>query len=131
MCPISFVYGFMPNMIKFCMMHTLHLGLLHVLNGASLTLLHEHAWFGESSSVKDMLGLLTLRFRKWCSVQGIRPFVVEKKCCTHLLDICIYIYIHGLVCGQAPMYTYVIIYKSWVFHIFGMHVFLEKKIVAL
>lgn len=71
--PIAFAYGFAPHMLKYCLMHTLHLGLLHFLNGASLTLLSEHGWFGRELDTKLLLEILTVRFRKWCSVQGIRP----------------------------------------------------------
>ena len=72
MNPIALVYGFKPSMLKFCLMHVLHLGLLLFLNGASLTLLVEKEWFGPQENPKDFLEVVTLRFRRWCSVQGIR-----------------------------------------------------------
>ena len=75
-------------MVQFCLMHVLHLGLLHFLNAASLMLLHEHAWFGPPTmSIKDMLEILTLRFRRWCSVQGIRPCKWPCKLCLIIYNI--------------------------------------------
>lgn len=44
--PISFVIGFQPTMLRYCLMHTLHLGLCHFLNaGGVLTLMDHPDWF--------------------------------------------------------------------------------------
>ena len=58
-------------MIKFCLMHVLHLGILHWCNGASMMLLIASNFFN-TRSVKDCLEILTLRFRKWCSLNSLR-----------------------------------------------------------
>lgn len=84
-CPIAFVYGFGPHMLKYCAMHTIHLGILHWLNGASLQLLEQHHFFGPPNmAAKDMLEIVTIRFRKWCSSQGIRLVWGKKPFLFHL-----------------------------------------------
>lgn len=82
--PLNMVYGFHPTMIKYCSMHTLHLGLLHFLNGGALITLAENGWLGGDSKQKistfagtaaltstDM-EQFTLRFHRWCAVHGVR-----------------------------------------------------------
>ena len=45
--PLMYTYGFLPAvMIGYCLMHCLHLGILHFLNGAALAVLLDHSFFG-------------------------------------------------------------------------------------
>jgi len=51
--PLCMTVGWQPTMVKYCMMHTLHLGLCHWVNaGALLTLIH-HNFFGSSTARKN------------------------------------------------------------------------------
>lgn len=44
--PLAFLVGFHPTMIRYCLMHTLHLGLLHHVNGGILLCLMNFEYFG-------------------------------------------------------------------------------------
>lgn len=73
-------------MLKYCAMHTIHLGILHWLNGASLLLLEQHHFFGPPPmTTKDMMEIVTIRFRKWCSSQGVRLVWGKKTFLFHLM----------------------------------------------
>lgn len=44
--PLAFVQGFGSHMIQYCAMHTLHLGVLHHVNGGALLCLMAYDFFG-------------------------------------------------------------------------------------
>ena len=44
--PLAFVIGWHPSMIHYCMMHTLHLGVFHHVNGGCLLCLMSFDFFG-------------------------------------------------------------------------------------
>ena len=43
--PLAFTVGFDPTMIRYCLMHTLHLGLAHFCNGGALLCLMSFGYF--------------------------------------------------------------------------------------
>ena len=47
--PLAFVIGWHCSMIHYCLMHTLHLGLLHHVNGGCLLCLMDLEFFGALS----------------------------------------------------------------------------------
>lgn len=53
--PMAFTAGFHPEMIKYCLMHVLHLGVAHLCNGGALMVLMEHEFFGPSSSLQALV----------------------------------------------------------------------------
>ena len=44
--PLTFVIGWNHSMIHYCLMHTLHLGVLHHVNGGCLLCLMAFEFFG-------------------------------------------------------------------------------------
>lgn len=81
-CPISFIACFQPSMLKYCLMHTMHLGLLHNLNAGGLLTLVECGWFGDrSTSVSPThMEIFTFRFHTWCRLHGInhsQPWITK------------------------------------------------------
>ena len=96
--PLCMTVGWQPTMVKYCMMHTLYLGLCHWVNaGALLTLIH-HNFFGSSTARKtlnppqtwidyflqkvgiqgtqtmtEIMHLLNRRFLDWCRLHIINP----------------------------------------------------------
>ncbi|CAK9060915.1 Uncharacterized protein SCF082_LOCUS32000 [Durusdinium trenchii] len=69
--PICMAVGWQPTMVKYCLMHTLHLGLCHHLNGGAWLTLDENGWFGNVCGVDKKMEHLTHRFHMWCSLHGI------------------------------------------------------------
>ena len=89
--------GWQPTMVKYCMMHTLHLGICHWVNGGALLSLIHHNFFGSSTAPKkafnppqswlqsshigiqgtqsmaEIMHLLNRRFLDWCRLHGINP----------------------------------------------------------
>ena len=46
--PLAFTVGFHPTLIRYCLMHTLHLGLAHFCNGGALLCLMSFGYFSNS-----------------------------------------------------------------------------------
>lgn len=44
--PLVFTSGWRPSMLKYCVMHTLHLGILHHVNGGAFLTLKDYGYFG-------------------------------------------------------------------------------------
>ena len=71
LCPLGLVAGFRPDMIKFCLMHTLHLGILQWLNGSAIYELIRYNYLGPGP-LHQHLHAFTRRLNAWCSMTGIR-----------------------------------------------------------
>ena len=95
--PLCMTVGWQPTMVKYCMMHTLHLGICHWVNGGALLTLIHHNFFGSSTAPKkafnppqswlqsshigiqgtqsmaEIMHLLNRRFLDWCRLHGINP----------------------------------------------------------
>ncbi len=70
-CPLALVTGFRPERIRFCLMHSVHLGICQWLNGSVIHELNDHKYFGEGL-LHEQLHNLTRRFNAWCSMNRIR-----------------------------------------------------------
>ena len=115
--PLVFTSGWHPSMLKYCMMHTLHLGILHFVNGGAFITLSSHDFFGTleminlkknlgnwftlappdltytkkidlwtgvcrgGGTVQSQLEILTLRFRRWVTVNSIPNHGKKKHSC--------------------------------------------------
>ena len=53
--PLCMTVGWQPTMVKYCMMHTLHLGICHWVNGGALLTLIHHNFFGSSTAPKKSI----------------------------------------------------------------------------
>ena len=77
--PLTWVQGFSPDMIQYCSMHTVNLGIDQWTNGCTLMALLDRSFFGPTSiPLPERLQVVTLRFRSWCSVHSIeqsQPFI--------------------------------------------------------
>ena len=72
-CPLSLITGFKPGLIRFCLMHTVHLGICHWINASCVYDLAERGYLGEGS-LQDKLDNLCRRFNLWCSLNKIRHY---------------------------------------------------------
>ncbi|CAE7508782.1 unnamed protein product [Symbiodinium sp. CCMP2592] len=75
--PLILVPGFRPEFIRICAMHTLHLGVLQLLNGSIFTLLEDLCWFraddaGPSIKLPEKMILLCSRFKSWASANQLK-----------------------------------------------------------
>lgn len=71
-CPFIGIRHFHPSMIRWCMMHVVHLGLLFVCNGSAMNLLLRFGWFGGDESTTGMkLARVYKRFKEWTAEHKI------------------------------------------------------------
>ena len=73
--PLTGTVGFTPHHISFCTMHISNLGLCAWLNASVILILLQRGCFGGPGlQMGQRLQILTLRFRRWCSIHRIgRP----------------------------------------------------------
>lgn len=52
--PLAYIIAFSPSMVQYCLMHTLHLGILHHVNGGALLCLMALGYFGALSQDSEL-----------------------------------------------------------------------------
>ena len=72
-CPLAFVTGFQQDLIRPCMMHSVHLGICQWLNGCAVHDLIDHGYLGPPP-LQSQLNVLCKRFNDWCKVNRIRHY---------------------------------------------------------
>ena len=72
-CPLMLITGFRPQLIRFCAMHAVHLGICQWVNGSAVWDLADHGFFG-NGGIQDKLDELCRRFNLWCSMSRIRHY---------------------------------------------------------
>ena len=69
--PMALITGFAPVQIKFCLMHSVHLGICQWLNASAIYELISYGYFGDPP-LSQQLHVMTQRLNRWCSFNGIQ-----------------------------------------------------------
>ena len=69
--PLVLVPGWHPQMIRFCGMHAMSLGIYQTLTAEALLWMCEHSRFGSEGELDDKLGQAFMAFKDWASERGI------------------------------------------------------------
>ena len=84
--PLCMTVGWQPTMVKYCMMHTLHLGICHWVNaGALLTLIH-HNFFGSSTAKGEHTKFNSSSFMFFQELASKAPKQWQRSCICWIVD---------------------------------------------
>lgn len=76
--PLMFVTGWNPNLIAFCEMHVVHLGICQWVNAGGIILLSNSGYLGPGT-FQDHLTVFTSRLNAWCRLTRIRRDSFQHK----------------------------------------------------
>ncbi|CAE7576742.1 unnamed protein product, partial [Symbiodinium sp. KB8] len=62
--PLCKCFGFRPEFVRTCLMHTVHLGIIQLFNGSVFTMLGELGWFGGETGMPEKMIILCSRFKQ-------------------------------------------------------------------
>lgn len=79
--PLCLVAGFSPHRIKWCLMHSVHLGICQWLNASGIYELIRYNYLSKVPDAKlsDHLHEFTRRLNLWCSFNRIRQLMARKS----------------------------------------------------
>ena len=74
LCPLACVAGFRPQMVRFCYMHSVHLGICQFVNASGVYELIKYGYLGgnPNATLSDHLDCLPRRLNSWCAMSNIR-----------------------------------------------------------
>ena len=80
-CPLTLVAGFSPNQIKWCLMHSVHLGVCQWLNASGIYELIQFNYLSQiaNPTLSDHLHEFTRRLNAWCAMNRIRQLMGKNQ----------------------------------------------------